>query len=82
MRNTDTVSFPDLRGHGRPIVDVVEQIMKHKWGTVVQERPKKPEVLVSFNKDDKIVYNMLSRWFRVSEKEFERMVKEKVDDSI
>lgn len=48
--------------------------MRHRWGTVDQERPKVPEVRVSFNRGDKVAIDTIARWFGVSVKEFEKMI--------
>jgi hypothetical protein len=53
--------------------------MKHRWGNVIQDREKQPEVEVSFNKGDEAAMSVISRWFGVTLREFKQMVKEKED---
>ncbi len=48
--------------------------MKTRWGNVIEERPKEPEVLVSFNRGDEVAMNMIARWFGLSIKEFKKLI--------
>ena len=48
--------------------------MNSRWGNVIEQRPKEPEVKVSFNRNDKSVVRMIARWFGLTEKEFKKLI--------
>ena len=48
--------------------------MKHRWGNVIQERDKQPEVEVSFNRGDEVAIRMIARWFGMTVKQFRKII--------
>ena len=54
--------------------------MKSRWGNVIEERPKVPEVFVSFTRNDKVAYEMIARWFGLSVKDFIKLVDKEIDE--
>lgn len=48
--------------------------MKSRWGNVIEERPKEPEVKVSFNHGDEAAMRMIARWFGLTVAQFKKLI--------
>lgn len=55
-------------------IKVRANIMKHRWGNIEEERDKKPQVEVSFNRNDEVAIRMIARWFGMTVQQFKRII--------